>query len=700
LRHIVVSFAPAFQGVGLGFLAATNPNPFGVEMACGTLSAIYYTCLMILGFAYVAVGPDLEFESGLDTFSTVVLKQDQEASRGRRGIAASLLRAVQLRFFYENVGDRWRRHAPQLRAFAAIGFFVFLHVAVLASSWNGVVRAANLDELLTGYAVFTTVSLMVFALTGGGARAALLSTTPFLRWGRLQISRGLILFLSFAFVLAIPPTLVGLVAKATLLTPSAASIEKAVALYKVIATYAVFIFGLALVFALTTNNPISATGATLLVLLAVNMAPLLWIPLFTSNVVAKETSWILDYSPFMAVWSVLKTTIPLNFTAALEDEVISHQHLPRAWPFFVSHLGVSSVLLGGGVVGAFRLLKRVKLRNASSALGAALAMVSLLVLPARAQDESSTSAKNGDFQLVLDVGFSGTIPTEGFAVVQGTLSSRVARPNTRVSLRDGSGNVVADFGPFNVPPLQESLKIHGVAPVAPLEQARDLTALATGPDGAFLGSAVVKASVVAEAQSFLVGLDRRGSFPFDLSRLGVSETPPAKANSGGKPVDPGRWTSVLLGVNDVIPVNALGWQGVTAILVGDPGWEKIREAEARALAGFVRRGGDLVISLGEQAQNLKRGALGICLEEAAGAISDLPPLRGVDVTSVLTGVAGIHTGTGVGAPATVAVLGPSSRQDRVLYVNASGKTLVIQRPLGHGRVIVLGFDLWSPPFRG
>ncbi len=358
LRHVVVGYNDIAQGLLIGSFDA--PAPYGVALPTALVSVAYYAVLAAIALAYVFVGPDLELSRGLDAFDSVSVTLDAEARQARRGVARALLRTVQMRFFYENLGPRAQAISPLVRAAIVIAFFAGAHVVFLGAVWpdappqrfEQVARATAYPFLM-----FFLVTAGLLAMTGATGRSALLSRVA-IRLGPARLGRFTALFGLLAFGLAFPALLWLGAVHLTSFGPAMGS-ETFDALYLLVAGYAGFMFLIALVFSLVTTNPLSATGRALGALFACNLTPAVWIPLFTGNVLNQGSSFLLDLSPLVAAFAIARPGQELPFSRFQGDELERYAHLPSLQPFLWFHL-----LVGAGCL-VFALVRaRAELRAA------------------------------------------------------------------------------------------------------------------------------------------------------------------------------------------------------------------------------------------------------------------------------------------------------------------------------------------------
>lgn len=365
LRHAVIDLNDMARGLRLG--SFKSPTPFGVATPATLLGLGYYFVLSGLSLIYVYVGPDLELSEGLDSFDSVALSRETEARRARRGMAKTLLRIVQVRFFYENLSDRAQALSPFLRAVATSSYFGGLHVVVLAALWPDAAPKAFqaiTKSTVYPYLGFCFVSLTLLALTAAGARSAYLARSQILL-GPLRLGRFPATFLIFFVALLVPPALWEL---ATSLSGYGGTTMDPVLikLYLLVAGYATLAFLVALTFSFSSTNPISATGRTFISLSATNVLPLLWVPLFTGNVLGRGSSFLIDLSPMAAAYAILRPGDTIPFARFENDEPVQFDHAPSWVPFVVFHTVIAIVCLVSLVILLRRERKSVAAREANS----------------------------------------------------------------------------------------------------------------------------------------------------------------------------------------------------------------------------------------------------------------------------------------------------------------------------------------------
>lgn len=346
VRHIVLGMGDVAQDLRLGTFAP--PDPYGVDVSCAALSIAMYLVFTLLGLAYAFVGPDIELTEGLDSFDSVSISRKTEATRARRGVARTLLRAVQLRFFYENLGPRAQAVAPLVRAAATVTIFTGAHVIFLGAFWPRTAPRAfdDMGRTVFAYLAFSGLTLSLLALAGAGARASLLARRPVLTVGPLTLERFFALFLIFGFALAVPGLLWSAATSFSGYPTEALLAPEVRGLYLLVVGYAAYVFSLSLLLAMVTMNPYSATGWTLIVMFATNLTPAVWIPLFTGNLAGEGSAFLLDLSPFVAGYSIARPDETFPFSTFQGDELVRYSHEPSWRPFALFHglLGVSSLI--------------------------------------------------------------------------------------------------------------------------------------------------------------------------------------------------------------------------------------------------------------------------------------------------------------------------------------------------------------------
>lgn len=293
------------------------------------------------------------------------------------------------------------------------------------------------------------------------------------------------------------------------------------------------------------------------------------------------------------------------------------------------------------------------------------------------------------------LGFGNRVPADGFLSVAIDLTNRGATTNAQVIVRaEEGGNVLLRLGPIE---LEGGVRrrVIGVVPAKPVLEAGTLTFAVTDPEGRLLGAAQV--SPEATPARLLVALDRRGGAPSDLSTLRTIEG----LGPNGQPNEV-RWTAVVVSRLEDLPQSPLGYSGLGAVLLGDLDLESWPEPEARALAAWVARGGNLVVSVGPRARLLRgRSLLGKFLGGALKPLPEAPPERDVPLDELvrkLRGTYGLDAGDPAGAPPAPALATLLPGPDDVVVQRANDKPFIVRRRHGLGQVTLVAADLWAPPF--
>ncbi len=679
-RFIIVELAPVARQIGYGELLA--PSLFGHVLPVAPVSCVLYVLLFLLAVAYTCIGPDVELSEGLDSFASVTLRRGGEASRGRRGLASTLLRTVQLRFFYENLGPRLRAAGPLLRLGSTSALFVLGHVVTLGTLWPRVAPHAfsELKERTTNpYLAFTALTVGLIALASSGSRAAVLARVPVLSIGSWKVSRFPALFLLLTLALALPPALFYLACRHQGIEVQNEDARRALELHGLIALYAVFMFSVGLVTAMVTTNPYSAMGSALGILFFTNLVPLGWVPLFTSNVVTEESAFVLDVSPIFAALAVSDPDDGVTLTTIRDEQTIQYEHKSSWRPFVIFHAPIALVLL---VVGLVLERRDARTRKFLSAL--ALGLILLVPIEARAQEPPSP------WRVDLEVGLAGKTVGEGFAPLVATVENPTEKDETVsvLVIEPTTGATLARLGPAPVPRRSKST-LRGLAPAEPIKtSATSLLVQALAGEKTLLAETQARAEVI-KGDRLLVVLDSTGALPFAVPVTGLhspESAPPRRVRGGGSSTPTAAWSTAHFADPHDLPTNPQAWTGAGAVLVNDLVSRPWESAQGRALAGWLGRGGDLILVVGRRAKMLhaKECVLGEALDSELDAVPAVDPRTDVDV------------GEGEKA-AFAAVLQPGER-DRVLESDASGAPLVVQRRCGAGRLTLLACDPWQPPY--
>lgn len=125
-------------------------------------------------------------------------------------------------------------------------------------------------------------------------------------------------------------------------------------------------------------------------------------------------------------------------------------------------------------------------------------------------------------------------------------------------------------------------------------------------------------------------------------------------------------------------------------VIGDVRPESLSPEQVEALRGLVERGRTLIVCGGADQARLRGW-------EQAGLLA--APVRGIRTVPGLRGLARRYGRADLVSPIAVADVGAVSPPARILLAER-GLPLVIERPLGAGRLLFVTFDPTRPPFRG
>ncbi len=684
-RHILVELAPVARQIGYGELRP--PTLYGYEFSTALFSCLGYVMLGLLAVAYTCVGPDLELSEGLDSFASVTLKRGAEASRGRRGLAATLLRTVQLRFFYENLSARLRALGPMLRLGSTVSLFVIGHVLTLGTLWPRISARAfsDLKEHTTNpYLGFTALSVGLVALASSGSRAAVLARVPVISLGNVKISRFPALFLLLGIALALPPLLFWAACRHRGIDTNVEDAHRALALYGLIALYAVFMFSVGLVTAMLTTNPYSAMGSALAILFFTNLLPLGWIPLFTSNVATESTARVVDVSPIFAAWAVVEPEDGLTLTTIRDEQTIQYEHKPSWKPFVFIHAPITLVLLVIGLVLERRDARTRKFLSALAVGGV------LLALPATASAQQQPQPPP-QWSVDVTVGLGGKVVREGFTPVVATIKNDSGKDETiTIIIRDTTtGAPLARLEPTLIA-RGATIRVRGVAPGEPIyDGVNTLGVIALTEEKTLAYEATLKLERLV-ADRLLVVLDGSGALPFAPLAGGLrtqeSVSSPTSRRPRGQPGQgQAMWSSTFLLRAEDLPATPHAWHGAGAVVVNNLELEKWEPSQAKAVAAWLGRGGDLILCAGTagRAKAIHASPLG---RELGAALEALPNVDHRTNVSLRSG----------DVTAFAAVLEATER-DRVVERDIWGKPLIVQRRCGSGRLTIVAVDPWQPP---
>ncbi|MBL4849702.1 MAG: hypothetical protein JKY65_29580 [Planctomycetes bacterium] len=307
--------------------------------------------------------------------------------------------------------------------------------------------------------------------------------------------------------------------------------------------------------------------------------------------------------------------------------------------------------------------------------------------PVELVDQIAERAKTLPVQIEARLGIGSRSPRRGFCLVQADLRSTDATRNVVVVIRPHDEETpLLTLGPVA---LEAGVprRVRGLSPARLINEAATLL-FEVYEDGDLVGIGI--ADAVPGSPQLLV-LDRRDTEPVTLSKL---ETRAAK--KGAREL---AWITALVARPGDLPESALAYTGVGAVLLGSLSPETWSPAQARALAGWVSRGGHLVISLDPQAGNLRKTPLGAALGQGLAPIpANAAPIPGDRVTLSQAFRELGAPDMAQARPPTLAVLAPTP-EDSVLLRDDDGRPLVVTRRVGRGRLTLVAVDLWAPPFR-
>ena len=315
--------------------------------------------------------------------------------------------------------------------------------------------------------------------------------------------------------------------------------------------------------------------------------------------------------------------------------------------------------------------------------------------PARAQEpaelEEQIAAQGKELPVAVSAQLgvaSGRSPRRGFCLVQVDLTSRQDAQEVRIVVRPHDEDTpLLTLGPVTLEPGVPR-RARGLAPARLINQSATLL-FEVYREGTLVGIGLANAE---PASPQLLIFDRRNAPPVDLSKLQTRG-----AGASGRELG---WTPATLGAAEDLPESALAYSGVGAVLLGDLEVETWSEAQARALTGWVDRGGHLVISLDPQSGALLKSPLGRALGPALEALpQQQAPIAGdqVDLSPLLAEL-GVPPHANSERPPTLAPLSPTA-SDAVLFRDAAERPVVLTRRLGRGRLTLVAADLWAVPFK-
>jgi len=281
--------------------------------------------------------------------------------------------------------------------------------------------------------------------------------------------------------------------------------------------------------------------------------------------------------------------------------------------------------------------------------------------------------------LPISIGVAG-IATSWFVPIRAELVSETALA-ARVDLVSESGLVLHEFGEVSFAAGQTH-RLRTLLSASKLER-HDKLALRLTPSSGGAPWTTGESSVLAVWSGLFLVLDKHGALPADLTNLRPTYEPATLSQAAR------------------LPEHSMAYAGVSAVLLGDLALESWSDAQARALATWVKRGGHLLISVGPRARALRRSPLGKHLSDAAlGALPDAAPESGPlpreSLDALSSGLPADAPGLAAAAPLGWARL---LRGPRDVSLDAGGTHLVATRRVGRGVIDLIAVDLWSEPFQ-
>lgn len=316
----------------------------------------------------------------------------------------------------------------------------------------------------------------------------------------------------------------------------------------------------------------------------------------------------------------------------------------------------------------------------------ALAAPALGQEPVDLSEQVAEQAKTLPVQITPRLGLGSRTPRRGYCVVEADLDAREGSGELVVVVRPHDEETpLITLGPLTLEPGVPR-RLRGLVPARLINEAATLL-FEVYQDGTLSGIGL--ADAVPGGPQLLV-LDRREATPVALNKLEAS------SGKSGREL---AWIVANVARPGDLPESALAYSGVGAVLLGSLEAESWSEAQARALSGWVARGGHLLISVDPQAGNLRKTPLGTSLGAGLGMLSpNAAPIPGNEV-SLGRAFAELGSPQLHGArPPVMAKLAPDS-EDTVLLRDDQGRPLVLTRRFGRGKVSVVAVDLWAPPFR-
>lgn len=706
VRHVTVEMATLMKTLGLGTFQ--DPTLFGAGMPCELISVLIYLTVMTFALAYVLVGPDLELAPGLNSFDTVAVGRKGEVIRGQRLLTSTLLRTLQIRFFYENISPRLKFWSPLIRVSSAVLFVIAADTWFLGSIWptkNPTAFGGPEKRFLYMFLAFLGFNFLLLAILGTQARSALRDRRPVLKIGSFALRRFPSLFLVFLTGIAYPVALALFAAWVTdypvdILPDSTSS------LFLLLVEYACFTFALATLCAFLTSNPFSASGRALITLTAVNVLPFIWVIVFYFNGLGESVSWILDFSPFFAGYAALFPNKKVPFDTMRDGESYRFEHDPSILPFSILFGVLAVICLVTALYLARKLYiqwkaddleaKKERENILSGRAAAAIAAVFLalcLPLNAYAQDNSedkapATQAEEDLFEVQFQEGFNDNVSRQGFTPFSLTITNNGEAVKARIQIEQASGAPIVEYFKNLQPGIRSSF--NSLIPAYKLASTPVLLKISR-EDGELLYSKLLEIPSPSVKPILLI-IDK---FKSKLDSISPSLAFKSRGELKGFRIKSKArsWRSTSITPKEA-PSSALSYSGVQSVILGDI-TEGLDPRQATALTDWVARGGDLMICVADRGKSLRQSPLGEVLKDNVfKCISKENPQRNVSLNKL----AEIYTSEFTSTAPAVAVLNKSNPDSNVL-LSIRGAPVALDQAYGAGRITILAFDLWQGPLQ-
>ncbi|MDF1665832.1 MAG: hypothetical protein P1V97_29015, partial [Planctomycetota bacterium] len=705
VRHVTVEMATLMKTLGLG--AFQDPTLFGAALPCELISILIYLTIITFALSYVLVGPDLELAPGLNSFDTVAVGRKGEVIRGQRLLTSTLLRTLQIRFFYENISPKLKFWSPFIRVSAAVLFVIAADTWFLGSIWpskNPTAFGGAEKRFLYMFMAFLGFNFLLLAILGTQARSALRDRRPVLKIGSFALRRFPSLFLVFLTGILYPVAL-ALVAGWATDYPMDILPDSTSSLFLLLVEYACFTFALATLCAFLTSNPFSASGRALITLTAVNVLPFIWVIVFYFNGLGESVSWILDFSPFFAGYALLAPNKKIPFDTMKDGESYRFEHDPSIWPFSILFGVLAVVCLVSALYLARKLYIQWKaddleakkereniLKGRLSTVGA-IVLALILPMSAYAQENSDkkaevTNTEEERFEAQFKEGFNDYVSRRGFAPFSLTITNNGEAVKANIQIEQASGAPIVQYFKNLQPGIRSTF--NSLIPAYKMASSPVLLKV-SGEDGELLWSKELEIPGPSVKPILLI-IDQ---FKSKLDSISPSLAFKSRSKLKGYRIKSKArtWRSTSITPKEA-PTSALSYSGVQSVVLGDI-TEGLDRRQATSLTDWVARGGDLMICVADRGKTLRQSPLGDILNNSVfQCISKQEPKRNVSLKKLAEVYSSEFT---TNAPA-VAVLNKSNPYSNVLF-DIGGAPVALDQPYGAGRITILAFDLWQGPLQ-